>query len=397
MLLISTAQPFTGGVTIVAGTGREYTCSFTGVWAVGDAFALIFTQTVGGAQLTIGDGYVSGVMPSFIFAYGNKLMALGGSTVYFTTQGSGTTWNDVTADNNGFVEITNFYSTPEPLLAMAPFQGRMAFFSRNTIQIWDVPADPANWAQGQVMPDIGTFAINSVKAQGDKDVYFLSDTGIRSLQVRTATNNAVIDDVGSPIDILVQTKLESASAGEKAAACGIIEPSTKRYWLFLKDTIYVLSAFQSSKILAWSTYAPTYQNGLAQTAFTPSKFVVYNGQVYCRDANSFYLYGGAAGTTYDSVIPTVETPYLDGKKPGTRKNGKGIDAIFTGPWTIYASMDPKTDNQNPCFLYNEASTYNEVIPYTDTGFHFKLKAVGSGNTAAKLSSFIFHFDEGEEK
>jgi hypothetical protein len=68
-----------------------------------------------------------------------------------------------------------------------------------------------------------------------------------------------MSDVGSPIDFLVRDKIADASTTERSAACSIIELGSSQYWLFLKDTIYVLSYFPSAKITAWSTFLPTYQ------------------------------------------------------------------------------------------------------------------------------------------
>jgi hypothetical protein len=60
--------------------------------------------------------------------------------------------------------------------------------------------DPLQNVEKQVLENIGTFAPKSVVPFGDIDVFFLSDSGIRSLRARDSSNQAGMSDVGTPID-----------------------------------------------------------------------------------------------------------------------------------------------------------------------------------------------------
>src|SRR5262249_13348032 len=137
-----------------------------------------------GLQVDIGKGDISGTTPSFCLTYGNKVYVLEGSNVHFSDLGVPTSFNDINGVGNGFVNMLNYYYTQESLQAVAPYQGRLVFVSRQTTQIWQVSADPNQWQQVQVMPNIGTMAPESVKPVGELDVMMLSDSGIRSIRVR---------------------------------------------------------------------------------------------------------------------------------------------------------------------------------------------------------------------
>src|SRR5207245_816069 len=140
----------------------------------------------------------------------------------------------------------------------------------------------------------------SVHQRGDVDGLFLDDTGFRSLRTREVTLNAYIDDVGSSIDAIVQTALITTDG---QPVCGIVEPTTKNYWCYLSGDIYVLSRHPAGKITAWSIYKAVGDDGVA---FTPEKFVVFNGQVYCRSVEgNLYKYGGDDNNTYDATVVTV--------------------------------------------------------------------------------------------
>jgi hypothetical protein len=399
--LVTSCVSLKNGAAEAAGVGKKYRLEVTNDgssnFIVGDHITLDFVHTITALVDEVGFGLVSNINPQYCFTYGDKVYVLSSSTVYFSSSGVPTEWNDPNSRSAGFVDMSNFFRSPETLKAIAPYQGRLAFFSRYTTQIWTVNADPALWVQNQVLQDIGTLAPLSVRALGELDVFFLSDTGIRSLRVRDNTLNAYVDDIGSPVDQIVQSVLLSISASTASAACGIVEPNSGRYWLFLNDTIYVFSNFLGSKIRAWARYNATYSNAGVQTAFVPQKFVVFNGQVYCRDAAALYIYGGSNNNTYDNVVCTVESPWLDLKSPGTMKSALGIDVALDGAWTISLGMDLASGLLQQAYVSSDDSFPTGIQPFSANGTHYKWKAITTGSTTAKLSELIFHYQADQEK
>lgn len=398
--LTTTVTKMDGGVATVAGVGLDWLFTVAGTWATGEKITLIFTDATTAVQTQVGAGDVTGLVPTFAYTYDDKVYVLAGRTAYFSAIGEPTVWNDLNGIGNGNVTMSNFYATPGDLVAIGHFQGKLAFLGRQTTQLFQVNANPDLWQKTQTFDNVGTFAADSVKSVGDMDLLFLSDTGIRSLRVKDVSANAYVDDVGTPIDAYIQTQMLALSDAAKAAACAIVEPTSNRYWLFLGDKIYVLSMFQSSKVQAWSIYNPTYANVInVQTAFTPTKFVTYNGQVFCRDADAIYAYGGADKNTYDNVVAAFELPWTEVKQPATRKQADGLDAIFTGAWTIEVGMDPQGGALTTVLDDASSDTIktNQRIPYSDNGTHFKIHAETTGSTAALFSSLILHFQAGDEK
>ena len=283
-------------------------------------------------------------------------------------------------------------------------------------------ANPATWQQQQVLENIGTFAGQTVKTVGDFDVFFLSDTGVRSLRTLNITLNAYVDDLGSPIDSLVLAKLATLSEVQKATSCAVVEPTYHRYMVFVPDSaggqgvIYVYSGFRSSKVSAWSTYQPTCLVAGVTSFFTPQNFETFRNKVYTRDGSS--LYGlGVNGVLYDNCVVTVVSPYMDMKKPVEPKQAEGVDMVAFGDyttspsdpcnWTLSGSVDPISGqfqqivqginpnsaaaSPNPTNAAIQATANSGSFEYRDRGTHFAFKAVTSGTGLAVFSEIIYRY------
>ena len=388
-----------GGVDAVAATNQAINVLIGGAWAAGDTFKLLLTAGDTGTQTLLGRGNLTGLVPAFLFTLNRKVYLLAGSTALFSAVDRPTAFNDLNGAGNSFVKLANTFANPENVTAMMLFQGKAAFLSRRSVQIWNIDADPDQWSQVQVLENIGTLAAESAKRIGEWEGVFLADSGFRSLRARVATDNAEVNDLGAPIDTLVQAKLAASTALQKAAACGVVEPNSNRYWCFLNDTIYVLSYFPSAQIVAWSTYAPTYDDGAGnQVAFTPQNFVVLNGQVFTRDGDALYAYGSADGNTYDGAVAQGDTPFLDMQTPAAGKDFYGIDVACSGGWQVYIGTNI-ADGTDLALAYSQiGSSYaNGVIPIGRRGTHIKMRFKTTGNTAAILSKGITHFGNPYEK
>lgn len=267
----TTAIAMAGGAAAGAGVGKAYRFTFAGTWATGDEFTVTLTDSLTAQSVTLGSGTVTGLSPSFVLTFDDKVYVLAGTAFYFSDLEAPTVWNDPQAFGNGFVEMANNFGTPEDLVALAPYQGKLLVIGRRICKPWGVDPDPANYQKGQTILNVGTPAKRSVAAVGDMDVYMLADNGVRSVRVRDASNNAIVVDIGTPIDELVQDVLDTLTDAEKAAACGVVEPSSNRYWLYIpghsgaEGKIYVFSNFISSSVAAWGTYRATYNNGFKIT------------------------------------------------------------------------------------------------------------------------------------
>lgn len=263
--LTTTCAALTGGASGSDGTGEDWRLAIGGRWATGDEVTLILTDAHTGLQTQIGAGNITGIAPNFAFTFNNKVYMLAGSTAYFSELAQPILWNDPNGAGNGFITMSNYYATTDPLAGIAPFQGQLLFASRRSVLIWATDPDPANYALTQVLANIGTFAGETLQPVGDEDVYMLADNGVRSARVRVATDNAIIADVGTPIDAILQPILDTLTDAQKATSCGTVDPASNRYWVYVPGTggtqglIYTFSYFPSSGIAAWSTYTPSYE------------------------------------------------------------------------------------------------------------------------------------------
>lgn len=399
--LNTTAASFSGGVTASNGTGEDYKFTFGGTWATNDIWSVILTDKNTGVQTLVGAGNVSGQAANFCFTYNQKVYVTYGANVGFSAVGLPTQFKSPNTSGNGFVAMSNTYGTPEDLVAIAPYQGRLVFFSRRTAQIWQVDADPGQWQQIQVMNNIGTFASNSVQPVGDLDVMFLSDTGIRSLKVRDSSLNAFVNDIGSPIDDLVTAFNPATSTA--ADACAVVDPTSGRYWCYISGTIFVLSYFPGSKITGWSIYQATYQNAQGnQEFFAVQKFFIFQGQVCAlvefNDATTAIMsFGGTDGVTYDNCAMSFTCPFLDSKRPGDWKVSKGFDAILTGDWAFSGSLDYISGTYTEIVAsVTESTTLSGTLGFPGHGTHASLKGLTTSSSRATVSSLMWHFEPSNE-
>ena len=135
-----------------------------------------------------------------------------------------------------------------------------------------------------------------------------------------------------------------------------------------------------------------------QTSFTPQKFLVWQGRVWCRDtAGNFYEYGGADNQSYDACGLTFTTPYLSAQTPGTRKNWTAMDAAFQGTWAIGFSSDYLTNtyknvanSTQSTFQYGRLSLFRHST-------HFSINATESGTGYARFANALVYYTEEDQK
>ena len=472
--LNTTCNALTGGIDALDGRGAEYALAFSGTWGIGDEVTLTLTNSLTGLQTQVGSGNASGIAPNYCFTFNQKVYTLAGSATYFSAVNLPTTFNDPNAAGNGYLNMADYFAVQGALTGMAPYQGKLVFCTNACVFIWQVDPDPANWIKTQTLPNVGTMAPLSIQPVGDMDIYMLYSSGVRSIRVRDASNNAIIADIGTPIDALIQSVLVTLSDAQKATACGIVEPSANRYWLYIPTAadnpangvtgkIYVFSYFPSSQVAAWSTYDPTYQTpvsapganypssgpatltytgltvggqyawtpgvheksitngsqvftkGIVFTAtgstavvtgasgsavftgtlnlvnwFAPSKFELYNSQVYARSGDNLFQYGGTGNNIYENCGVAAITPYIDSGLPGNWKTYSGIESAFQGYWQIGVSADYVANNFRPVYQ-NTLSTFNyQSIPYDGRGTHYAFQCNEYGIGYARLSSLLMH-------
>jgi len=229
-------------------------------------------------------------------------------------------------------------------------------------------------------------AANSMLQFGSGDVFYLHDSGIRSLRAKDSSNAAAVSDIGSPLDPLIQNLIRSRPDDPYIQnAFSLVEPNTGRFWLCFRDRIFILSYYPGPKVTAWSEYIPE---------FPIDGGVIGRGQVVFRSGNKLYVYGGLDGLTYDSCEVLVDTPYLSVEKPATFKGFVAMDLAAWGVWSAEASFAPnRPDAKDPVCTVSEPTLggIGNSVALQGSGTHVALSLKSKAPGAAMLSSLFIHY------
>lgn len=376
-----------------AGVAQVVTVALSGTYTPATDAADLWSIIIAGRAYNL-TGAAAGVA-STARTFRGKVYATVQGLLYFSDAQNPTRWTstfvpDPGQPNNkvdtfaGFESVASQTSNADSLVTVAPYQNHLAIFARRATQIWAVvPGDPKDNVPVQILDNVGTMAPRSAINFGELDVFFLGDSGIRSLRARDASNAAVVFDVGTSIDPLVRSHMDSLPAATIERAVGIIEPREGRYLLAVGDKVFVFSFYPAADISAWTVYLP---------GFTISDFAVQGDRLYCRAGDNIYLYGGETGQEYDSSPVTVELAFLDAEKPAHRKRFTGLDAAGEGGWTVAFSNDPGTDQMTPAGHFYSQTFSLPRFALSGMGTHASIRFSTNDPAPARLSSAAIHFD-----
>ena len=316
-----------------------------------------------------------------------KVYGVAGPTLHFSAISDATKFNSGTG--HGFIDMSTQATGSEELTAIAQYQNLVAVFADRTIQLEAVDPDPALNRLAQTLNNTGTIAPRSVTQFGDNDVFYLDDSGIRSLRARESINVAFSSDTGNPIDDLVVAKLAGLTEDQRSRAIGIIEPLDGRLWMAIYDEIFVFSYFTGSKVSAWTTYRP---------GFVVDHMVVFRRKVYLRSGDTLYVYGGTGDApVYTNVEAEAWLPYLDANQPARRKTWSGVDVAARGTWEVRAALDPTNFDASDKVATITETTYNHHKidmngQSTHISIRFRCFASVDADSPAKLGAVVIHHD-----
>lgn len=381
--LVSSCEALKDGADAVAGRGKQVRVTFSGTFSTDNRY-----------HLSLGDrGFGYQTMPAgnavAVLTHKDKLHAIAGSTLYYSGLGDATAFDRDGDVGAGFINMANHDGLSAALTGLAKYQEDLAVFARRVIQIWFVDQDDANNAKRSTLSNTGTYAPRSIVPVGDHDVYYLSDSGVRSLRARDSSNSASVHDVGTKIDSLILEYAATLTDEQRERAIGIVDPIDGRYWLALGERIFVFTYFPAEKVIGWSWYEP---------GFEVDDMAVVGDRLYIRDGDIIYLYGGASGDEYDDTEVTVTLPFLTLDKPADRKYLHGIDLDCEGEWDVEILVNPLDLGAKVSVGAIPAMTYGDGgTPSRDVTTHFapRLRSVGSGYHS--LTNLCVHFAGGERK
>ena len=373
----------TGGVSAVSAVAQVYTAQITGTFESADQFTITINTT---EDYTI-TGAASGTGTS-VLTFKQKLYSTASSNLYFSALGSATQW--ISGTDYGFINMSLQTAGEETLTVAQEYQGLMAVFSRNNIRIWSISEDSAANVFLQTIQNTGTTAPGSVVSYGNNDVFYLDASGIRSIKARDSSNSAYVSDVGTAIDTHIREYMDTLTEEEIAAAVGVVEPIDGRFWIGIKNRIYVLSYFPTAKISAWSYY---------EVDFEVKNFAKIGERIYVRGTENgidyLYLYGGPANSTYPSAgedVCLIELPYFSADNPAASKELLGFDIIGLNNWEVEILPDPNDESVIVSQGIASGTTYGKPR-YGATGVSslFAVNLTCSAAGPATLSALAMHY------
>jgi hypothetical protein len=339
------------------------------------------------------DNEVAFTPGTFVRTIKSKMYSVSDSLFHFSGIQAPTRWT-TDAPGAGFVNMATQNSGSEQLTSVARYQNLVAIFSPEVVQIWFVDPDPNLNTVSQVLSNTGTSCPQSVTQFGDSDLFYLDESGLRSLRARDSSNAAATTDIGVPVDDLIAAKLATLTLAERQQIVGLINPVDKRFWLIMKDEVFVFSFYANAKVSAWSTYGLAVTANEVRTPFNAESAVVWNRRVYLRSGDTVYVYGGASGPlVYDETEADAWLPYLDANTPTAKKSWSGLDAALTGLWEVRAAMEPTDLAAEEVIARPHETTYNmHRVSLHASSSHLSLRVRSKGPGPAVLSALVVHFD-----
>lgn len=404
---------FSGGALEDRGYGSRVKFRFGGAWVVGDTWTAAITSTLSG-NFTLGKGNISGKTYVSMFKLRNRafLGYEGGFAMSAIDDPTGWEEQNVGA---AVIPFSTQFGGGDTVYGFSITGSRMVVFGEKSTQVWNIDADPSRWSLAQVLDNTGTKHTYGIQAIGEVDVFYPETTGIRSLRTKELSGDAFVSDVGTPIDSIIRAKIKLAEdAGYPI--CSAIEPNTKQYWVFIYDTIYVLTQSPVSKITAWATFEPMYQPltsllqgissitgltagvryywepGAGATSLTNGTEVLLKAGTFVAQGTSVSIAGASGSSTLwrtdntfrpvrmfvvgktlymigsnnrlysydyntlDYAYAVAELPWLDLGGPSVRKQMQGIDLAAIGSWKVKVATNPQTNSFNTVLQTNVASS-----------------------------------------
>lgn len=187
------------------------------------------THTVSGTAVSDVNMPASGIMTTAtarIYAVSDD-----GQSVKFSAVGDPTDWT--TSGDAGSLPVSQHFASGQRAYGLGLYQGKLAVFTDQSIQLWTIDPDPTGMALDRVIDGVGTRHHGSIVSLYG-DLLFLSESGVRSL---TTLSNALFPsdvDVGLPIKPFTKppaSLTRTADGGLIPSVKGIAAGPFSQYWV----------------------------------------------------------------------------------------------------------------------------------------------------------------------
>lgn len=381
-MTVGSVSGFSGGVTAVPAIAQVSTAAIGGSFAGSNTYQITINSDV-----TLITGLSSGygrILKTFLGTMHSAVSALDINSAIEDptswTTGTGINTLNISSNDDGSQELT----------AYAIWLGKLCMFSKDTIQIWAINADPTDNTFSQLVQNTGTRSPKSVIGYGSSDVLYLDQRGVRSLRANAVASAAYTDDIGTKVDNDVIAFMATLTDAQIEAAITVCDPIDGRAWMAIYNQIYVFSYFPNAKVSAWSKYQP---------GFEIDGMCVANRQIYILSGRQVYQVGGSTNNQFpnpgDNPV-RVRLPFISANRSAEQKRVKGVDIICGGEWTIQLLVNPKDETQMtaPITVSGPTGLIGQIAIEAETT-HFAPLLTSSAGGDLTLSSVLIHFDDGE--
>lgn len=315
----------------------------------------------------------------------SKMWSVDGEVVRFCATNAPRDWT--TSSDAGYLPTGLQSNGSTDALALGQYDGRMAVFFVDSLQVWDVDPDPTLHAFYKRVNGIGTRYLQSIQ-EFSGDIFFGAKQGIRSVTQQAYSNNLNEVDVGSPIDSRIKPlftdTLEPISTYFSGAG---------QYWLVMPDgaggsLVYPYSFSKTKKIAAWAEYA--YDMEFSDVAS-------HNGYLYLRSGDDVYRVDESDSIFADDGIAyemRAEMPFLDFKLPGHLKQIRSMDIVVQGTVDVQFRFDPNDTTQISTAITLTGDTRTtQTIPIEACLTSIAPVFVSNSSDLVQIDSITFYFDD----
>lgn len=251
------------------------------------------------------------------------------TVIFYSDLLSHTVWG---AGSAGSLDVKNVWpSGMDEVVALEEFQGRLIIFGKKSILIYTGATTPSSMALEDSIRGVGCIARDSVQNVGT-DIYFLSDSGIRSLGRTIQNETAPIGDISRN----VRDYMRPFVAAETANSIRSVYHEPEGMYLLSLPSSDLVFCFNLKYATEEGDPVTTTWNGINPKAMLSAR----NGTLYIGKAGVIGRYHTNYKDNTSSYTMTYESPWtlLSQEIASVVKFLKGVDILATGGFGYTATF-----------------------------------------------------------
>jgi hypothetical protein len=280
---------------------------------------------------------------------------------YSSTEFGPGVWSETAApDDAGFLNVNEHALSDTEITGLTLHQGKLAVVFAQSMQFWNVFADPARNSFGFALNGPGTNVFGSLKPVVG-DVFYFSEGGFQSLVTQTQTGELREQGFGAPVRGLSQPF--------------ITFPSEDVTSIWSQARAQYLCAFNSGSTS--TVFAYKWLPSMGITGFTRWNLPIrvdywaeLDGVLYIRSGDDVYRFAPSAEHD-DSpegpriFVPYFESQFVDGGIGAVEKQWLTFDAEAEGTYDVFMLPDRRNRAVRVPVAYRvSGSTYDtDTVPF----------------------------------